>query len=59
MNGARRVDNKREILDVGTLSPAEVEWPGWVFDGTDLYVAEPPPYADIAPLPLFYVRPPA
>ena len=40
-----------------STSPAEVEWPEWVFEGTDLYVDEAPPYAEIAPLPLFYVRP--
>ena len=56
MNGATRNENKWEIPEVWTLSPAEIEWPEWVFEGTDLYVDEPPPYADIAPLPLFYVQ---
>lgn len=43
-----------------TLSPGmhEVEWPEWLFSGADLYVDEPPPYAEIATLPLFYVYPP-
>ncbi len=58
MSGARPYVTKWEIPEVWTLSPAEVEWPEWVFEGTDLYVDEPPPYADIAPLPLFYVHNP-
>ncbi len=47
-----------EIPETWSLGSAEVEWPQWVFEGTDLYIDEAPDYAEIEPLPLFYVQPP-
>ncbi len=47
-----------EIPETWSLRSTEVEWPEWVFDGTDLYVEEAPAYAELAPVPLFYVHPP-
>ncbi len=57
MRSSRHIE-RWEVPKTWSLGSAEVEWPEWVLEGTDLYVEEAPAYAEIAPLPLFYVHPP-
>ncbi len=57
MRGSQHIE-RWEVPEAWSMRSTEVEWPAWVFEGTDLYVEQAPAYAEIAPLPLFYVHPP-